>query len=64
VVLEPGALPRTSSGKIRRREALRRHLAGELAPPDPVNALEMTRALGRSVRSFSRARKAERDGSG
>jgi len=30
-VLEPGALPRTSSGKLRRSEALRRWLAGELA---------------------------------
>src|SRR5690606_35136566 len=30
VVLAPGALPRTSSGKIRRAEALRRHLSGQL----------------------------------
>jgi acyl-CoA synthetase (AMP-forming)/AMP-acid ligase II len=30
-VLAPGALPRTSSGKLRRGEALRRWLAGELA---------------------------------
>jgi fatty-acyl-CoA synthase len=30
VLLPPGALPRTSSGKLRRSEALRRHLAGEL----------------------------------
>jgi acyl-CoA synthetase (AMP-forming)/AMP-acid ligase II len=29
-VLDPGALPRTSSGKLRRGEALRRFLAGEL----------------------------------
>ena len=29
-VLPPGALPRTSSGKLRRGEALRRWLAGEL----------------------------------
>lgn len=64
VVLEPGTLPRTSSGKIRRRETLRRYLADELVPPDPVNTLGMTLALGRSIRSFSRARKAERDGSG
>jgi acyl-CoA synthetase (AMP-forming)/AMP-acid ligase II len=43
-VLEPGTLPRTSSGKLRRGEALRRWLAGELllaprgegeAPPAP-----------------------------
>jgi acyl-CoA synthetase (AMP-forming)/AMP-acid ligase II len=31
-VLERGALPRTSSGKLRRAETLRRHLAGELSP--------------------------------
>ena len=31
VVLEPGTLPRTSSGKLRRRETLRRYLGGELA---------------------------------
>lgn len=32
-VLEPGTLPRTSSGKIRRSEARRRWLSGELEPP-------------------------------
>ncbi len=30
IVLAPGSLPRTSSGKLRRQEALRRHLRGEL----------------------------------
>ena len=35
-VLEPGTLPRTSSGKPRRAEALRRLLSGELAPCRPV----------------------------
>jgi acyl-CoA synthetase (AMP-forming)/AMP-acid ligase II len=30
VVLAPGSLPRTSSGKLRRQETLRRHLKGEL----------------------------------
>jgi acyl-CoA synthetase (AMP-forming)/AMP-acid ligase II len=48
VVLAPGTLPRTSSGKIRRQETLRRHLAGELAPPEPVNTLTLARALIRS----------------
>ena len=32
-LLEPGTLPRTSSGKLRRSEALRQFLAGELVPP-------------------------------
>jgi acyl-CoA synthetase (AMP-forming)/AMP-acid ligase II len=36
-VLPPGALPRTSSGKIRRQEALRRLQEGSLGAPDPVN---------------------------
>ena len=33
VVLAPGTLPRTSSGKLRRGETLRLYLAGTLAPP-------------------------------
>jgi acyl-CoA synthetase (AMP-forming)/AMP-acid ligase II len=37
-VLSPGALPRTSSGKLRRGEALRLSLAGELTALDPVLA--------------------------
>jgi fatty-acyl-CoA synthase len=37
VVLEPGTLPRTSSGKVRRAEALRQYLAGELSPPRTVS---------------------------
>ena len=41
VVLPPGTLPRTSSGKLRRAEALRLHLAGELAPPAPVTPLRL-----------------------
>ncbi len=40
-LLRPGSLPRTSSGKLRRQEALRRFLAGTLAPPDPSGPLEM-----------------------
>lgn len=34
IVLEPGSLPRTSSGKKRRAETLRRHLASELKTED------------------------------
>jgi fatty-acyl-CoA synthase len=34
-VLAPGTLPRTSSGKLRRAETLRRHRAGALTPPSP-----------------------------
>jgi acyl-CoA synthetase (AMP-forming)/AMP-acid ligase II len=33
VLLDRGALPRTTSGKLRRRETVRRHLAGTLSTP-------------------------------
>ncbi len=54
VVLDPGTLPRTSSGKIRRQETVRRFLAGELAPPDRVSLLRMLGAMHRSRRALSR----------
>ncbi|HEV7503970.1 MAG TPA: fatty acyl-AMP ligase [Thermoanaerobaculia bacterium] len=40
-VLTPGALPRTSSGKLRRGETLRLYLAGELALLEPAASLLM-----------------------
>jgi acyl-CoA synthetase (AMP-forming)/AMP-acid ligase II len=58
IVLAPGTLPRTSSGKLRRRETLRRHLAGELSPPAPVNPLRLAGALARSRLAFARLRRA------
>jgi len=48
VVLEPGTLPRTSSGKLRRQEALRRFQVGALRPPRAVNAFTLAVALARS----------------
>ena len=48
VLLKPGTLPRTSSGKIRRGEALRRWSTGELTPPQPVGAIQLTRAVVKS----------------
>jgi acyl-CoA synthetase (AMP-forming)/AMP-acid ligase II len=56
VVLAPGTLPRTSSGKLRRTEALRQYRSGELRPPAPVNAPRMARAVARSAWAFLRAR--------
>jgi len=56
VVLEPGALPRTSSGKLRRAEALRRHLAGGLTAPARVTALRLAGALARSRLAYARLR--------
>jgi fatty-acyl-CoA synthase len=43
-VLEAGSLPRTSSRKLRRAEALRRHRAGTLSPPRGWAVLELARA--------------------
>ncbi len=56
VLLEPGTLPRTSSGKLRRQDALRRYLAGELAAPRRVTALYLLAAMGRSFVAFLRSR--------
>ncbi len=54
-VLAPGTLPRTSSGKLRRGETLRQHLAGTLAPPARVNPLTLGLALLRSRLAGRRA---------
>jgi acyl-CoA synthetase (AMP-forming)/AMP-acid ligase II len=55
-LLAPGTLPRTSSGKPRRQEALRRWLDGTLDPPAPVSALTVARAMARSAVAYARAR--------
>lgn len=55
-ILPPGTLPRTSSGKLRRGETVRRYQAGELTPPDAVNALRLLGALARSGLAYARAR--------
>ncbi len=60
-VLPPGSLPRTSSGKLRRQEALRRFLAGELTPPERVTPIRLAGAMVRSSLAFARLRKAEGD---
>ena len=51
-VLEPGTIPRTSSGKLRRRETLARHLRGELAPPRRVGPLLVARELAKSAYGY------------
>ncbi len=61
-VLAPGTLPRTSSGKIRRGEAMKRHLAGTLTPPAPVGPLRLAGALVRSRLAHWRAGKAVKTG--
>lgn len=55
-VLPPGSLPRTSSGKLRRAEALRQLGAGELAPPRDVTLFGMAREAARSLAAFTRLR--------
>jgi acyl-CoA synthetase (AMP-forming)/AMP-acid ligase II len=55
-LLEPGTLPRTSSGKMRRSEALRRFLMGELSPPQPVNTVRLAGKLLESALAFARSR--------
>ena len=54
VVIEAGTLPRTSSGKLRRAEALRQYRSGELRSPDPVNAYRLARATLRSRSALRR----------
>jgi len=56
VVVAAGSLPRTSSGKLRRGEALRQYNAGELRAPAPVTAPRLAGAAARSALSFLRAR--------
>jgi fatty-acyl-CoA synthase len=58
-VLSPGTLPRTSSGKLRRQEALRRHLDGELTPPRRVTPFHL---FGAAVRSSFELARVRRDG--
>ncbi len=57
IVLAPGTLPRTSSGKIRRREALRLYRSDALTPPAKVSLPRLALEMLRSVRAFARARR-------
>ncbi|MEZ5330655.1 MAG: fatty acyl-AMP ligase [Thermoanaerobaculia bacterium] len=57
VPLEPGTLPRTSSGKIRRAEALRRWSDGTLEAPDRVTPLRLLGAMARSRLALARHRR-------
>ncbi|HUJ28266.1 MAG TPA: fatty acyl-AMP ligase [Myxococcales bacterium] len=54
VLLEPGTLPRTSSGKLRRAEALRQLTAGELRAPDKVTLLHLAKEMARSALARTR----------
>jgi acyl-CoA synthetase (AMP-forming)/AMP-acid ligase II len=56
-LLAPGTLPRTSSGKLRRGEALRRWQAGVLAAPPAVGPLRLALLAARSGLALRRARR-------
>jgi acyl-CoA synthetase (AMP-forming)/AMP-acid ligase II len=56
-ILPAGTLPRTSSGKMRRGEARRRLLAGELRPPRKVNAATLAREVMAGTIARLRARR-------
>jgi acyl-CoA synthetase (AMP-forming)/AMP-acid ligase II len=56
LILPAGTLPRTSSGKLRRGEALRRYLAGTLEPPRPVSLLRIAVGAARSSLAYARVR--------
>jgi len=53
-LLPAGTLPRTSSGKLRRSDALRQYVAGELVPPEKVTALKMLKEIGKSQIAWAR----------
>ena len=55
-LLAPGTLPRTSSGKLRRSEALRRWTTGTLHPPARVNAVRLVGEMLKSALALARAR--------
>lgn len=55
-VLPPGTLPRTSSGKLRRGEALRRYRLGELHAPASATAINVGAEVVRSLAAFARYR--------
>jgi fatty-acyl-CoA synthase len=56
-LLAPGTLPRTSSGKLRRQEALRRWQLGELTAPAPAGPLRLALAAARSHLALRRSRR-------
>ncbi|HYH99503.1 fatty acyl-AMP ligase [Hyalangium sp.] len=58
-MLDPGTLPRTSSGKLRRAEALRRYLSRELSPPKKVGAVGLAVEMAKSALAFVRSERGD-----
>ena len=57
IVLEPGTIFRTSSGKFRRGETLKQYIAGTLAPPAQVTIFQMSAEMMRSKIAISRMKR-------
>ena len=53
-ILAPGTLPRTSSGKMRRADALRMFQTGELLPPERMSTLKVFKEIGKSQIAWGR----------
>lgn len=53
-ILEPGTLPRTSSGKKRRSDALLKYLSGDLVPPEKMGPLKILQKMGQSQVAWGR----------
>ena len=64
VLLAPGTLPRASSGRLRRPEALRRHLLGTLHAPVQLGPVRLEAELARSAWGMFRASEGSEDRSG
>ncbi|MCU0304158.1 MAG: fatty acyl-AMP ligase [Thermoanaerobaculales bacterium] len=58
--LAPGTLPRTSSGKLRRGESLRRYLAGELVRPERMTLPRLARTALRGAIDIARVNRRAR----
>ena len=52
ILLEPGTLPRTSSGKLRRQETLRLFREGKLIPPKKVTPFLIAGAMAKSILGY------------
>lgn len=55
VLLGPGTLPRTSSGKLRRQHALRQYRCGELKPPRSVGPMLLASEFLKSMVGYARS---------
>ena len=56
VLLKPGTIPRTSSGKLRRRHTLHLFDTGNLLPPKEITAFRMAGVLAQSMLGHWKAR--------